>query len=259
MKPSRKILGSLMASFLPTLAKAFWQISLSIIVVIIGGIVVYQLVRVCKTLLPTPPPQNNQVGGLEQIIDYTNPTNGLPLISYITINSMVVPFFYMEPQSTETSEEQNGGLVSTKPAFMFEYGLDGNIKPWAMAGSNLPANSQVTVQAVVSRSNAFSFYLTTKPGATFFYSVTNTTDPGSSSYDLMVTNNTNCFSSSVTNSAGDVAQASIETPQTVVIERTSDLASWQPIYTNQIATNTVEIFTDSNPPPNNGFYRVRIP
>jgi hypothetical protein len=46
------------------------------------------------------------------------------------------------------------------------------------------------------------------------------------------------------------------TPYTVVIERTTDFVSWVPIFTNQVATNTVNNFTDSNPPPQAAFYRV---
>jgi len=46
--------------------------------------------------------------------------------------------------------------------------------------------------------------------------------------------------------------------QPVVIERSTNLLTWQPIFTNFIATNTVSQFTDSNTPPIQAFYRTRL-
>jgi hypothetical protein len=43
----------------------------------------------------------------------------------------------------------------------------------------------------------------------------------------------------------------------VVIERTDDLQNWQPVMTNLACLNdTVQIFIDSNSPPDRAFYRV---
>jgi len=156
----------------------------------------------------------------------------------------------MNAQDAANAAETDNSLSRTNSFSLF-YGLgveftNGstlNVRPWIVTGGTTPAgvgSNTMTqggviqnVQVNPSLTSTSCVFTVAIDGTTFIYYT-----PDLNGLD---SNNdyTNTFD-----------------PQTVVIQRTTDFVNWTPIFTNGIGLNTIESFTDTNPPASNGFYRA---
>jgi len=134
----------------------------------------------------------------------------------------------------------NAALSDASPiCFAVMYGLNGTnetIQPWARAGQINPEIDDFDASCALNilYDDGTNVVTTISIGGQLMYF---------STPDLTSTNDDN-------------DTYSLAPTYVVVIERSTDLVQWQPVFTNQISTNTVNQFTDFNGPPAKAFYRT---
>jgi hypothetical protein len=120
--------------------------------------------------------------------------------------------------------------------YTMQYGISVDNQPWISPGMSMQNHVNGDVDWIVDSSDECWFTITFKGGQTFMFDY-NAVD------GTPMSNN---------NSSGIFPCS----PNTVVIERTTNMVDWCPIFTNACCgLNTVEPFTDINGPPQKAFYR----
>ena len=238
--PKRKSLLALLI-LIPKLVKAAAvEIGLAIMTLIVGGIIIYCLYRLTKTVLPDNPPPNQQP---------TNQVSGTYMIKWdysltFSNNYMLGEIWGGLNPYTEDGYrpgQEPAALANPLGGFTVQYGLTIiNTNPWMAIGSNQPDISAqfVGIQTLVDTTNEYRIAVTINDW-TMVYDTTN-------------------FNSSDTTYDTQTIITNAYTP--VAIERSPNLLTWQTLYTNAILAGQIYTFTDPNPPapPSNAFYRLRM-
>ena len=208
-----------------------WLLALYIACFIGAGACLYTIYQSGRTVNNNAAAQQpNDVGGM-----VTEVYTGTDLAPYI------FAFGYMAagagPQLMESLVQSS---MPTNPiGFTLQYGLSDQKKPWIVPGSPLAATPMTS--DIINTTNQFTCTVRMPDGTLLYYSTTNMT--------MIITNGQRWFPTN-----GDISVFVPPTP--VVIYRSTNLLSWTPLFSNNIPTNCVDIFTDTNPPPDSAYYRV---
>jgi hypothetical protein len=222
------------------LVKASVALIVAITILIIGGIIIYLLVNICKQVLGGSSGNgntNNVASSSSYEINYYGPaTNYLgevwgALSPYTYNNSSL-----NEPQDEVISPLQNG--------FTLQYGLDDLNNPWVSAGQSL-SNQVINMQVLENDSTNYTVAFTEMGITTIYSATTNTADSG------VYEDATN----GMIDADGDEVWVITNQPTSVVIERSTNMVIWTPIYTNIVTAGAVQNFTDSTI-FNSAFYRI---
>jgi len=203
----------------PLLAKAQLLQIIVIIIIIIGMIFVYYLLHGLA-----PANLVNQFGSVGVEIRSPSGYVDLGIAAYDPMSGAVAPAVVSD---------------ASPICFAVMYGLNGTnetIQPWARAGQINPEIGDFDASCALNilYDDGTNVVATISIGGQLMYF---------STPDLTSTNDDN-------------DTYSLAPTYPVIIERSTDLVQWQPVFTNQISTNTVNQFTDWNGPPNHAFYRT---
>lgn len=260
MKRIKSVVAFLGASGLPVAtAKALEvEIFLAFAVLLVGGVFVLGLYNMTKGIKPGTVDDPGNQGTIEGgwIIPYhTNVWDDyhLQLFGYMAATAAATPNVEVRPAVQPATKTGNTDFVpNSNNGFTIQCGVSPRLSeiqeiyphPWALVGSNLPpvVNDHVLVN-IPGQQYTFT---TTSCGSTWLYSTTNLT-PDEDEYGLIP-------------STGDISK-SVATNlfYTEAVERTVDFVIWIPLATNNaIDFSTVWTFVDTDPPPQRGFYRIRL-
>ncbi len=197
-----------------------WILVIIAILVVVGA-AGYAYYKIARVVshIQVPPADTNDTD------TYYSPTNQAPH------NNIVM----------SASLQTDAALPQTvsPPPFALQYGvkiIDTNLngQGWLNAGTNLVGPVDGTPYAFINTSNEYAFMLTYANGQVFYYD-----------YDATTANLLSSWTSS--------------SLKTVVIQITTNMADWSPIYTNTACPmNEILNFVDTNPPLVAGFYRLVI-
>lgn len=240
---NRKRRLALLSAFFPAwLVKAFWQICLCIMIILVGAYIVIKLYDLCKTLWPDPPPpppgQTNAVPPAHASI-------------YVTSNQWYWTSWFGWCGNANLRSSTN---------FTLHFGVASSSLPlpWlAVNSDNVPTNT-------------FAGLLDDGDGATYSDCVVYTYYNDDSGFNcLFVQPDGTLGQLSCSTNADDNGTV---TTISLVVDRSTNLVVWTPIYTNMLPTYDINnnyvgtpgcvldqnyTYTDTNSPPDCGFYRIR--
>lgn len=210
------------------LVKASVALVVFITILIVGGIIIYLLVNLCKQVLGGSSGNGN-----------TNNVAGSSSyqITYYDANTNFLGETYggISPYTMVTTLPQNQSQVSFfQSGFALQYGLDDLNNPWVAARQSL-SNQVVNMQVLENDATNYSVAFTEMGITTIYSATTNTADSG---VDEDATNG-------MIDADGDEVWVITNQPTSVVIERSTNMVAWTPIYTNTVTSGAVQNFTDS--------------
>jgi hypothetical protein len=213
----------------PWLARACVEFFLATMVLIVGGVVYWQLYHTCKTVLP--PPAKNQFDPDSQfVLKYEDAQGHYLGEAYGTINPYTFFFAGLIPPASP--------LGHPPLSFSVRYGLDALSAPWIAPGVAQTTNPFVTFQELTNTATEYACAVTIMDRTLFYFTTNVDTE----------------------DTAGDETWLVTNTPTPVTIERTLDFVSWTPLETNYaLAGAPGQTFTDTNAPSDHAFYRLTRP
>jgi len=227
-RPAKKIAVFPLLS--TAIAHAFESLVGAIIIVMALAGATYLIWKIYH--IQVPPPPVNAHGDVGVIIDGPYGEEDLALAAY-------------DPDEIGSLTNNPAPAIApsdpaTPLSFAIHYGLTApyqTLTPWVAGGQLNPTQDDVTASYAVNITTYDGTNLTctiSAGGQLFTFS---TTDLNVSNYDTYL--------------AAPVFP--------VVIERSTDLVGWQPVFTNQVSVGTINQFTDTTGPAGMAFYRIHSP
>lgn len=234
-------------------AKAAWQLYLAVTVLIVGGVMLYQLWQGVKKWLPptadNPNPTNSVVVSYDiteqQAFDAGWDTNITGTLNPFQVEGIGIG--YIAPDVATPDATVGYTAPTATNGFTIQYGLDANGNPWVANASQIVAQDIGTVQTTVNTGTnlTVTIYMagTGTNGGTITYTTTNQ-DGDTDGLGL------NTARGSSTNLAGDTISYTPNSlaVSTVYVQHSPDLMTWQNIYTDYLSPGSVEFYTDTNTP-----------
>jgi hypothetical protein len=231
-KTGKKI--TVLISAIPFLAKAGGGLVGAVVIIVTFCIAGYFICSVLHPKISEDTAKYDGTVGVELTTQEMDPVSQAMVWYTVAMGMCAYDFMPLVSEPVQASPADE-----TSPAcFAFLYGMDNTNEAWATSGQFNPTVDDPTA--------GFALNIISDNGTQGVYTV-------SIDGQLM----TWCFTNK--SSTNDSGQYSFAPVYPVIIERTTNWMTWQPLRTNQpgIAVGTVNQFTDFDGPFNQAFYRVR--
>ena len=231
---NKKLKGAsvgLLVMLIAKIAKAWAMLVVGIMVILFGAFVIYKLFELMHHVFPPNPPPEPPGSNITYIWTVVN----TPVVMPSVVKKQLAEIEPEPPPSGWTVQYGIPLLTCTNSGYCLNY-LNTNNVPWIMAGSNLSQSVDGVYSMIIQDTNE-SLFTQDSEGCTFI------------------------VDDAYPDGGADNATNWQTWPHTVVIQVSTDLFTWTPVFTNPaVGLNTVETWTDTNEPPGPSyFYRAFYP